>query len=292
MSHSTLLEGKTLLEQVQKERPLIHCITNYVTANDVANCILGVGASPVMADGIREVEDITRASRALVLNLGTLQEAALPSMLAAGKLAAHLGHPVVYDPVGAGASGYRTEAAMQIIRQVPSTVIRGNASEIRTLAHGLDIFTNKQEPVAVRSHGVDADERETVSEENLDDTIAMLGDLSHKTGAILVMTGGMDLVVQGEQHCQIKNGHPMMARITGTGCMLDGVLAAFLAVSPVEERFMRTAYAVAAHGICGEFAYERMAAADGGTGSFRQYFLDAMSRLEDEVIWRKVRYEF
>lgn len=312
------MSNQDLFATVREQRPLVHCITNYVTAGDVANMILAAGASPVMADGRREAEEITRLSRALVLNIGTLQEAAVESMLAAGKLAAGLGHPVVFDPVGAGASTFRTETALRIVREIPCTVIRGNASEIRTIARGM--AADSGNPSAVRpvsSHGVDADEREKITKENRQRTAETLKELSRKTGAVIVMTGETDLVADGKQACMIKNGHPMMARITGTGCMMDGVIAAALAVSDPEERFENVVYAAAAYGLCGELAWERMeqmeraertertrrpaetdggsgrcsGEAIGGTGSFRMYFFDAMSRLEDRQVQKGARYE-
>lgn len=287
MMHSGILPERDLFREVRGQRPLIHCITNYVTAGDVANLILAVGASPVMADGLREVEDITRQSRSLVLNIGTLRETAVDSMLAAGKLAAKLDHPVIFDPVGAGASTFRTETALRILREVPCTVIRGNASEIRTLARCLAEDGESR----IYSHGVDADEREKVTEENQESTVKTLRFLSRKTGAVILMTGETDFIADGVRVCQIKNGHAMMAGITGTGCMMDGILAALMAVSSTEERFFAAVYAAAAHGICGELAYGRVAAVDGGTGSFRVHFMDAYSRIEDGQIRKGVRYE-
>ena len=287
MIRGGILPERDLLREVRRQRPLIHCITNYVTAGDVANVILAAGASPVMADGLREVEDITRLSRALVLNIGTLREPVVDSMLTAGKLAASLGHPVIFDPVGAGASVFRTETALRILREVPCTAIRGNASEIRTLARCLKGDGESR----IYSHGVDVDEREKVTEENQESTVKMLRFLSRKTGAVLLMTGERDFIADRERVCQIKNGHEMMAGITGTGCMMDGILASLMAVSPGKERFFAAVYAAAAHGICGELAYRRVAETDGGTGSFRMHFIDAYSRLEDGQIREGVRYE-
>lgn len=270
------ITGHKFLERVRRERPLIHCITNYVTAGDVANMILAVGASPVMADGIREAEEITCQSQALVLNIGTLREETVDVMLKSGKMAAGLRDPVVFDPVGAGSSSFRTETALRIIKEVPCTVIRGNASEIRALAG-----------ISIRSCGVDADRREKLSKENQEETRRILASLSRSTGSVLVMTGETDLIVDGERSCIIRNGHPMMTRITGAGCMLDGILAACLAVSLPEERFTSVVHAVAAHGICGEAA----AGLGGGTGSFRMHFMDAMSQLRDEQVWEGMKYE-
>lgn len=339
MNGNGSLPEREWFKKVRRERPLIHCITNYVTAGDMANVILAVGASPVMADGLREAEDIARLSKALVLNIGTLREPVVDTMLAAGKLAASLGHPVIFDPVGAGASAFRTETALRILREVPCSVVRGNASEIRTLARYL---AKEAGHSPVHSRGVDADEREKVTEENRESTVGMLRFLSRKTGAVIVMTGEQDLIVDGERVCLIRNGHEMMSRITGTGCMMDGVLAALMAASDVsaaggyvsaeehlsaegyvsveecisaegyvsaeehvsaeerisagehlfeEERFLAVVHGVAAHGICGELAYRRLAKTDGGTGSFRVFFMDAYSRIEDKEIWEEIRYE-
>lgn len=272
-----------MLAQVRRLSPVIHCITNYVTANDVANMILAAGASPVMADGIREVEDMGAVSQGLVLNLGTLKETAVEAMLLAGKTAAALGHPVVFDPVGVGASAFRREIALQILTEVPCTVIRGNASEIRALALG-----------TARCRGVDADGREALTEENRQDTIRMMQELSRGTGAVIVMTGAVDVVADEKQVCLVRNGTSMMGQITGSGCMLDGVLAAFLAagnMAGVSSGFRQTVCAVAAYGLCGELAYEKTIRAGQGTGSFRVHLMDAMSLLTEEELKRGMNIE-
>lgn len=308
---------RQLLLRLRHQKPLIHCITNYVTANDVANMILAAGASPVMADTVREVEEITALSKGLVLNLGTLKEASVNAMLLAGKRAAAMGHPIILDPVGAGASSFRTETALTLIAKLPCTVIRGNASEIRTLA-GVPAF----------SQGVDADIRDQVKEENCLEIKELLCSLSRHTGAVIVMTGKNDMVADTNRMWMVRNGNAMMTRITGMGCMMDGLLAAFQSVSlpggidlgedALKKRdnaelksggnkrdnaaawgyqcrentvFMRSIYAVAAAGICGELAAEMSRQANGGTGSFRMYYLDAMSCLSDQDIQGGARIE-
>lgn len=290
-----------LIAQIRSRQPVIHCITNYVTANDVANIILASGASPVMADGVREAEDISDISHGLVLNLGTMRENAIESMLRAGHRAAKLGHPVVLDPVGAGASAFRKETALRILKEVPCSLIRGNASEIRALVNE-----------HVMTRGVDTDSREALTADNRQETAAMARQLSKSTGAVVVMTGATDLVAWGSHICFIKNGHPMMSRITGAGCMLDGVLASALAAADMdfkpgsgaagkaqssctplgEEHFLHAAYTVAAVGICGELAFEKTEKSGGGTGSFRMYFIDAMSKLSDEEIRDRIQIEW
>lgn len=273
-----------VFSQIQKQQPVIHCITNYVTANDVANMLLAAGASPIMADGIKEALDITDISHGLVLNLGTLKESAVETMVTAGRRAVELGHPVVLDPVGAGASAFRKEMALRILREVPVTVIRGNASEIRALVQERSF-----------SRGVDVDQREALTRKNRRETVDMVKELSRQTRAVVVMTGAADLVADEKQVCFIKNGTPFMGRITGAGCMMDGVLAAALAALRMHEgagdQFWQVVQAVAGVGICGELAEEKTVRAGGGTGSFRMHFIDEMSRLTDEAVSRRIRLE-
>ena len=169
-----------MLENVRAKSPLIHNITNYVTVNDCANILLACGGSPIMADDIGEAEEITSLCGGLNINIGTLNQRTIPAMLAAGKRAKAL-HPVVLDPVGAGASALRTATALQILEEVRPTVIRGNVSEIKTLALG-----------SGSTKGVDADVADRVTPENLDQMVAFAKDFSARTGAVLAITGAID----------------------------------------------------------------------------------------------------
>ena len=259
---------ETVLKNVSEKTPLVHCITNYVTVNDVANIVLACGGSPIMADDIEEVEDITSICGALDINIGTLNQRTIASMVAAGKKANALGHPVVLDPVGAGASKLRTETTFSLLKEVKFQVIRGNISEMKTVALG-----------SGTTKGVDADSSDAVTEENLSQSIGFAQELSKKTGAVIAITGAIDLVSDGERTYVIRNGHPMMSKITGTGCMLTGVVAAFCGANP-ENLLEATAAAVAAMGLCGQLAYERVQAAQGGTGMLRSAIIDAMSRMD------------
>ena len=204
-----------MLENVRAKSPLIHNITNYVTVNDCANILLACGGSPIMADDIGEAEEITSLCGGLNINIGTLNQRTIPAMLAAGKRAKALGHPVVLDPVGAGASALRTATALQILEEVRPTVIRGNVSEIKNLALG-----------SGSTKGVDADVTDRVTPENLDQMVAFAKDFSARTGAILAITGAIDLVADPHRAFCIYNGHPDMSRITGTGCQLSAATAA------------------------------------------------------------------
>ena len=174
---------KVIYENVRKSCPLIHNITNYVTVNDCANIVLACGASPIMADDKDEVAEITTICSGLNINIGTLNSRTIDSMLIAGKKANELGHPVVLDPVGAGASKLRTDTAMKLLEEVKFTVIRGNISEIKTLASGNG-----------STKGVDADVADKVTEENLDEVVAFAKAFARKTGAVIAITGAIDIV--------------------------------------------------------------------------------------------------
>ncbi|MCM1568476.1 MAG: hydroxyethylthiazole kinase [Roseburia sp.] len=262
-----------VLERVRELHPLVHNITNYVTVNDCANMLLACGASPIMADDREEAEEITALCAALHLNIGTLNVRTVPAMLAAGKRAAALGHPVTLDPVGAGASSLRTRTAIQLMREVRPTLIRGNLSEIRTLALG-----------AADTRGVDAAGKDKVTGASLQKFAAFVKAFAAEAGCVAVVTGEIDLVSDGIKTYGIFNGHPMMSKVTGTGCQLSALTAAFLAANkenPVEA----AAAAVCAMGICGERAYARLGEAE-GNASYRNYIIDAMYRLRGEDIRR------
>lgn len=193
------------LENVRSKKPLIHNITNYVTVNDVANILLACGASPIMSDDAGEVEDITSICAGLCINIGTLNQNTIPSMLLAGRRAEALGHKTVLDPVGAGASRLRTETALRLSEQVRFDVIRGNISEVKALALG-----------SGGTKGVDADVADAVTEDTLDSAVSFVQAFSRKTGSVIAVTGAIDLVADGKRCAVIRNGRPEMGRITGT----------------------------------------------------------------------------
>jgi hydroxyethylthiazole kinase len=269
---------QNILETVRKNHPLVHNITNYVTANDCANMILACGASPIMADDEEEAAEITALCAGLNINIGTLNSRTIASMLIAGKRANELCHPVVLDPVGAGASKLRTETAMQLLEEVSFTVIRGNISEIKTLASGRG--TTK---------GVDADVADKVTEENLDDVITFAKAFAKKTGAVIAITGAIDIVADSEKAYCIRNGHPMMSSITGTGCQLSAMTAAFVTANP-DHPLEAAAAAVSAMGYAGEVAYRRLTEAD-GNATYRNYIIDAIYNLTPELLEKGANYE-
>ncbi|NDL67436.1 hydroxyethylthiazole kinase [Anaerotalea alkaliphila] len=268
-----------IIGNTRKQKPLVHSITNYVTAGDCANILLACGASPIMADDRSEVEEITALAGGLVLNIGTLNSRTVESMLLSGRKANALGIPVVLDPVGAGATALRTEAVGRLLSGVRFSLIRGNISEILAV-HG----------EAGNTGGVDASWKDRVTEENLEEVLGTLQDLAGRTGAVLAVTGALDLVVDGERALLCRNGHPQMGGITGMGCMLSAVAGAFAAANP-ERVLEAAAAAVVAMGICGEQAQILVQAAGGGTGTMKAHLLDRMCRMEDETVEEEGRYE-
>ena len=269
---------QNMLENVRKNCPLIHNITNYVTVNDCANIVIACGASPIMADDKEEVGEITTICSGLNLNIGTLNSRTIASMLIAGKRANELSHPVVLDPVGAGASKLRTETAMQLLQEVKFSVIRGNISEIKTLASG-----------SGTTKGVDADVADKITEENLDDVIAFAKAFSKKTGAVIAITGAIDIVADSKKAYCIRNGHPMMSSITGTGCQLSAMTAAFVTANP-DHPLEATAAAVSAMGYAGEVAHNRLADMDGNS-TYRNYIIDAICNMTPEMLEKGAKYE-
>jgi len=269
---------KEMLKNVRKTAPLVHNITNYVTVNDCANILLACGGSPIMADDVEEAAEITTICGGLNINIGTLNARTIPAMHAAGKRANELGHPVVLDPVGAGASALRTRTANELIRDVKFTVIRGNVSEIKTLALGVG-----------NTRGVDADMADGVTKDTLEQAVAFAKEFARKTGAVVAITGAIDIVADDKKAYCIFNGHPMMSRITGTGCQLSALTAAYAAANP-DAPLQAAAAAVCAMGICGEMAYHRLSEAD-GNATYRNYIIDAMYHLDGEELERLARYE-
>lgn len=268
-----------ILENVNTKTPLVHSITNYVTVNDCANIVLACGGSPIMADDIEEVSEITTICNSLVINIGTLNNRTVDSMIKAGKTAVRLSHPIVLDPVGAGASTLRTQTVFDLLSEVKFSVIRGNISEIKTVYAG-----------SGTTKGVDADVSDAVTEENLDEAIFFAKNLSKKTSSVIAITGAIDIVCDENKAYIIRNGHKYMSKITGTGCMLTCVIGAYIGANP-DNILDATAAAVCAMGLSGELAYEKTIKTDGGTSSFRTYLIDYMSKMDAATLNGGIKIE-
>lgn len=260
---------QNIIETIHQHKPLVHHITNYVTVNDCANITLAIGASPVMADDIAEVEEMVAIASSLVINIGTLNQRTIESMMTAGKAANQKGIPVILDPVGAGATRLRTETAARLIQEVQFAVIRGNVSEIKTI-YGVEGGTR----------GVDAAAGDGIH--TVRDTIDFATNMARKLKSVIAITGAIDIIADGNQSCVIQNGHPMMAAITGTGCMCTSLVGSFCGASG--DHFAATAAAVMTMGLAGEKAFERLEKLDLGNGSYRSFILDEISRMNGQKL--------
>ena len=264
----------TCIENVRKNVPLVHNITNCVTVNDVANILLACGGSPIMSDEPEDVEDITIICGGLNINIGTLNQRSIAGMFRAGAKANALGHVVLLDPVGAGALALRTNTAVELMEKVKFTVIRGNISEIKTLALG---------------SGTTKGVADAVTDTNMDNSIAFVKNFAAKSGAIVAVIGAIDLVSDGKTCYVIRNGRPEMGKITGTGCQLSGMMTAFVIANP-DNRLEAAAAAVCAMGLAGEIGWSRMQ--DGnGNSTYRNRIIDAIYNMDGETLDGGAKYE-
>lgn len=265
-------------ENVKEKTPLIHNITNYVTVNDVANALLACGGSPIMSDEPDDVMDITSICGGLNINIGTLNKRSIDAMFISGKKSKELGHIVLLDPVGAGASKLRTETALKIMDEIKPDIIRGNISEIKTLAFGNG--TTK---------GVDADDADVVTEDNLDSMVKFAKAFSEKAEAVIAITGAIDLVADSKICYVIRNGSPVMSRITGTGCMLSALSTAYAVANP-DNVTEAVATSLCLMGLAGETGVLNMKESDGNS-SLRNHIIDAIYNMDAEKLIKGAKYE-
>jgi hydroxyethylthiazole kinase len=258
---------KSLLEKLREKRPLVHNITNYVVMNFTANALLAMGASPVMAHAVEEVEEMVALAGALVINIGTLSRQWLESMLKAGKKANELGVPVVLDPVGSGATSFRTRAFRTLVKELRLSVVRGNPSEI--LSIGSD---------QVRTKGVETAHQ---TEEALQAAKMVARDID----SVAAITGPVDLVTDGDRVIRCSNGHPLLGLVTGTGCAATAAIAAFNSVT--SDSLEAAAAGLAFFGLAGELA----GAKGNSPGSFMMSLLDALHEITPEWFQEKARLQ-
>lgn len=248
------------IESIRQKAPVVHNITNYVVMNNTANALLALGASPVMAHAAEEVEEMVNIASSLVINIGTLSESWISSMLKAAAQAGKKGIPIIIDPVGAGATTFRTKTARGLIGGNPPAVIRGNASEIMALS------------------GDEAGTKGVDSAAASDSAIAAAQNLSKIYKCVVCVSGAVDYVVEGGQIIKVSNGHPLMTKVTGLGCTASALCGAFAAVE--KSAFAATVKAMAVMGIAGEMAAEKAA----GPGSLQVHFLDNLYNLSEDDI--------
>ena len=248
------------LSRIRETKPLVHNITNYVVMNFTANLLLAAGASPVMAHAENEVEEMVAYAKALVLNIGTLDDAWIAAMLKAGKKATALGVPIILDPVGAGATRLRTDTAKRILAETRVTLVRGNASEILALGGG-----------PAKTKGVD-------SADSVEEAAARAVGLAQELGVPVAITGAVDFITDGRRVVRVANGHPLMGCVTGTGCGATAIIGAFAGVDA--DPVSAAATALATYGLAGEHAADGAA----GPGSFMIQFLDALHAASEEAL--------
>jgi hydroxyethylthiazole kinase len=257
-----------LLERVRSRRPLLHHLTNVVTVNDVANATLAIGALPVMAYALEEVTAMVEAADALVLNLGTPTKERLEAMVAAGRRANERGIPIVLDPVGVGATPFRTDAARRLLTELQVAIVRGNAGEIGALA------------------GMGGQMRGVEAIEGVADPVATATALARAQGTVVALTGARDIIADGQRVVAVDNGHPLLKAITGAGCMATAVVAAF---AVVEADRLRAAVGGL---VCFGLAAELAAAEARGPGSFKVALFDALHSLSAEEVRTGARIQW
>jgi len=248
------------LQHVRAKSPLVHNITNFVVMNNTANALLAIGASPVMAHAVEEVAEMSTLASALVINIGTLSQEWVAAMSIAMSSARKHGAPIIFDPVGAGATEFRTRTCINLLDQTAPTVIRGNASEIMALAGD-----------AVQTKGVDSSAAASDAE-----SAALI--LAKKYSCVVCVSGPIDLITDGNRIAWVRNGHPLMPKVTGLGCTATAMVGAFCAIN--RDSFVATSHAMMTMGICGELA----AAHAAGPGTFQAHLIDAFYNLSKEQI--------
>ncbi len=253
------------LDDIRVRRPLVHNITNYVVMNSTANALLALGASPVMAHAVEEVEEMAALAGALVINIGTLSAPWIEAMFRAGRAARARKAPIVLDPVGAGATRLRTDTAWRLLDELRPAVVRGNASEILVLCGA-----------GGGARGVDA-------AHTVDEARAAAADFAARLGVTVAVTGAEDYVTDGSREARISNGHPLMSRVTGTGCAATAVTGAFCAVEP--DAFSAAVAALVVFGIAGELAARDRPR----PGTYQVRLLDALDEITPEHVRRMAR---
>ncbi len=263
----TALDIWRAVEEIRGKAPLIHNITNYVVMNTTANALLAIGASPVMAHATEEVEEMVAVAGALVINIGTLSDKWVESMFKAAREAKKRNIPIILDPVGAGATRYRTETALNLIKTASPSIIRGNASEVMALGPEKGARTKGVDSTALSHAAIDT-----------------ARDLNKTHGSVICISGETDYIIDIDSNIiEIRNGHPMMPRVTGFGCTASALCGAFAAVN--SNCALAAAQAMAVMGIAGEIAAETAA----GPGSLQTAFLDTLYCLTESDIKKHLR---
>lgn len=272
-----------LLNEVKSKNPLTHCITNFVTVNDCANAVLAIGASPIMSEDIEEVAEVVSIADALVINIGKLSHEQVEAMKISSAQANKINTPVILDPVGVGISQLRNKVTLEIIENYKLSAIRGNITEIKTIAKLTGIISESN-----TAKGVDVSESDIITQDNLNENADVISKLAAKLDTVILASGPIDILSDGETTIAIDNGDEMMPYITGSGCMLSSIVGSCIgATNPLEG----TMLAALLMTIAGEKARSKVDSENTGTGSFRAYLIDYLYKLDGQTLINKSNIE-
>lgn len=272
-----------LLNEVKSKNPLTHCITNFVTVNDCANAVLAIGASPIMSEDIEEVAEVVSIADALVINIGKLSHEQVEAMKISSAQANKINTPVILDPVGVGISQLRNKVTLELIENYKLAAIRGNITEIKTIAKLTGIISESN-----TAKGVDVSESDIITQDNLNENADVISKLAAKLDTVILASGPIDILSDGETTIAIDNGDEMMPNITGSGCMLSSIVGSCIgATNPLEG----TLLAALLMAIAGEKARSKVDNENVGTGSFRAYLIDYLYKLDGQTLINKSNIE-
>lgn len=272
-----------LLNEVKSKNPLTHCITNFVTVNDCANAVLAIGASPIMSEDIEEVAEVVSIADALVINIGKLSHEQVEAMKISSAQANKINTPVILDPVGVGISQLRNKVTLEIIENYKLAAIRGNITEIKTIAKLTGIISESN-----TAKGVDVSESDIITQDNLNENADVISKLAAKLDTVILASGPIDILSDGETTIAIDNGDEMMPYITGSGCMLSSIVGSCIgATNPLEG----TMLAALLMTIAGEKARSKVDSENAGTESFRAYLIDYLYKLDGQTLINKSNIE-
>ena len=283
MTNKHLDKIPSLLEEVKEKNPLTQCITNFVTVNDCANATLAIGASPIMAEAIEEVEEIVNISDALVINIGTLKHDQIESMKVGAAQANKTNTPITLDPVGVGISNLRTETSINLIKNYDIAAIRGNITEIKTIAKIFDVIDETN-----TAKGMDVCNDDIITSDNLKANGELIRKTAEKLNTVILASGPIDILSDGKTTLAIYGGDEMMPLITGSGCMLSSIVGSCIgATNPFDGALL----AILAMNKAGEKARAKVDENDFGTGSFRTFLIDALYKTDAEELVNESKIE-
>lgn len=272
-----------LLDELKNKNPLTHCITNFVTVNDCANAVLAIGASPIMSEDIEEVAEVVSIADALVINIGKLSYEQVEAMKVSSAQANKINTPVILDPVGVGISQLRNKVTLELIENYKLTAIRGNITEIKTIAKLTGIISESN-----TAKGVDVSKSDIITKDNLNENAKIISKLAANLDTVILASGPIDILSDGETTIAIDNGDEMMPQITGSGCMLSSIVGSCIgATNPLEG----TLLAALLMTIAGEKARAKVDNENAGTGSFRSYLIDYLYKLDSQTLINKSNIE-